>query len=144
MPRPSALQTHIARRLAELQQNYPVSPPEQSRSCPADEHFHPDYRRTCSRCHGKACEKMQALGLADDGAALPARDRPDCEATTRIGANCRNKVVPGMQRCKYHGGKSTGPKTAEGKARIAEAQRKRWREWRADRDGVSSNKLHRM
>jgi ferric-dicitrate binding protein FerR (iron transport regulator) len=27
---------------------------------------------------------------------------------------------------------STGPKTAEGKARIAEAQRKRWARWRTD------------
>jgi hypothetical protein len=29
-------------------------------------------------------------------------------------------------RCEMHGGKSTGPKTAEGRARIAEAQRARW------------------
>jgi hypothetical protein len=28
--------------------------------------------------------------------------------------------------CRFHGGLSTGPRTAEGKARIAEAQRRRW------------------
>jgi hypothetical protein len=31
---------------------------------------------------------------------------------------------------KFHGGLSTGPKTPEGRARIAEAQRKRWAAWR--------------
>lgn len=29
-------------------------------------------------------------------------------------------------KCKSHGGHSTGPKTAEGRARIAAAQRLRW------------------
>ena len=33
-------------------------------------------------------------------------------------------VVP-AGRCRFHGGLATGPKTAEGKARIAEAQRRR-------------------
>src|ERR1700694_2596506 len=30
------------------------------------------------------------------------------------------------RRCRFHGGLSTGPKTIEGKARIAAAQRRRW------------------
>ena len=30
---------------------------------------------------------------------------------------------PGKARCRFHGGKSTGPKTQAGRARIAEAQR---------------------
>ena len=36
-------------------------------------------------------------------------------------------------RCRLHGGLSTGPKTPEGRARIAEAQRRRWARWRAAR-----------
>lgn len=62
-----------------------------------------------------------------------ARLRVTCGAkTTRKGTPCRNKSEPGRKRCKYHGGKSTGPKTAEGRARIAEAQRQRWARWRAE------------
>jgi hypothetical protein len=54
-----------------------------------------------------------------------------CGAQTRKGMPCRCKPVPGKRRCKFHGGLSTGPKTAEGRDRIAEAQRKRWQAYRA-------------
>ncbi|QDA56019.1 hypothetical protein FHQ07_01135 [Thermomonas aquatica] len=47
------------------------------------------------------------------------RDRPLCGAKTRKGFPCVRKVVPGKARCPNHGGLSTGPKTAEGKARAA-------------------------
>jgi hypothetical protein len=40
-----------------------------------------------------------------------------------------------MERCRQHGGLSSGPKTAEGRARIAEAVRARWARWRSERDG---------
>jgi hypothetical protein len=40
------------------------------------------------------------------------------------------KVEFGKARCRFHGGLSTGPKTGAGRARIAEAQRRRWREYR--------------
>jgi len=53
-----------------------------------------------------------------------------CGAKTRKGGTCRNKSEAGRARCKFHGGKSTGPKTPEGKARIAEAQKARWAAWR--------------
>lgn len=60
-----------------------------------------------------------------------ARLRVTCGAkTTRRGTPCRNKSEPGRKRCKFHGGRSTGPKTPEGRARIAEAQRKRWARWK--------------
>ena len=36
-------------------------------------------------------------------------------------------------RCPNHGGMSTGPKTAEGRRRIAEAQRRRWAAWREEK-----------
>ena len=49
-----------------------------------------------------------------------------CGAKTRKGGECRNKSEAGRTRCKFHGGKSTGARTPEGKARIAEAQQRRW------------------
>ena len=64
-------------------------------------------------------------------AARLAKRRIICGARTRKGGACLNKSEAGKQRCKFHGGKSTGPKTAEGKARIAEAQRLRWAKYRA-------------
>lgn len=54
-----------------------------------------------------------------------------CRARTRKGTPCRAQTMPGKTRCKFHGGASTGPRTAEGRARIAEAQQKRWAAWRA-------------
>ncbi|KAA0909832.1 helix-turn-helix transcriptional regulator [Aquicoccus porphyridii] len=57
---------------------------------------------------------------------IAARYRQPCGATTRKGQPCRLLSEPGKRRCKFHGGKSTGPRTPEGKARISEAQRKRW------------------
>lgn len=53
-----------------------------------------------------------------------------CGATTRKAMKCRLKSEPGKQRCRLHGGLSTGPTSSAGKARIAEAQRKRWAAWR--------------
>ncbi|WP_372674553.1 HGGxSTG domain-containing protein [Aquicoccus sp.] len=49
-----------------------------------------------------------------------------CGAKTRKGTTCRAKPLPGKTRCKFHGGMSTGPRTPEGRERIAEAQRRRW------------------
>ncbi|QBX36176.1 hypothetical protein E4191_10990 [Paracoccus liaowanqingii] len=62
-----------------------------------------------------------------------AHRRVRCGAKTRKGTACRMKSEPGKRRCKFHGGKSTGARTAEGKARIAEAQRRRWAKWRLKR-----------
>jgi hypothetical protein len=60
----------------------------------------------------------------------------------------------GRDRCPLHGGKSTGPKTAEGKARIAGAQRKAWAalraalglppEWRSTANKVCRQKRERL
>ncbi|MDF1856491.1 HGGxSTG domain-containing protein [Pseudooceanicola sp.] len=49
-----------------------------------------------------------------------------CGARTRKGTPCRARAMPGKTRCRFHGGLSTGPKTREGRERIAEAQRRRW------------------
>jgi hypothetical protein len=61
------------------------------------------------------------------------RDKRLCCARTRKGLPCVRRVVPGKNRCPSHGGKSTGPRTAEGKARIAAAQRARWERYRQER-----------
>jgi hypothetical protein len=47
-----------------------------------------------------------------------------CGATTRRGTPCQCKAIEtkrGAWRCKLHGGKSTGPTSAEGRAKIAAA-----------------------
>lgn len=95
--------------------------------CPANR------QRTCSdpACIiGSKCKRLAELGLAGDGSSLRQKDRPRCGARTRKGAPCLVRVEPGKRRCRFHGGLSTGPRTAEGKARIAAAQRRRWAEWR--------------
>lgn len=52
--------------------------------------------------------------------------RPVCQAhCRRTGKPCRNPVVLGAVRCGLHGGKSRGPVTAEGRARIADSNRRR-------------------
>ena len=59
-----------------------------------------------------------------------------CGAKTRSGTPCAKYPINGKRRCRLHGGLSTGPRTAEGRARIASAQLKHgryvnWREKRA-------------
>jgi hypothetical protein len=61
------------------------------------------------------------------------KDRPVCGAKTRAGGTCLVRVEFGKARCRFHGGLSTGPKTEAGRARIAEAQRRRWRAYREKR-----------
>jgi hypothetical protein len=45
-----------------------------------------------------------------------------CNAKTRSGRPCKRIGNPKSGRCHLHGGKSTGPRTEEGRARIAAAQ----------------------
>jgi len=49
-----------------------------------------------------------------------------CGARTRQGRPCLRRPVKGNRRCPNHGGLSTGPRTAEGRARISAVQKKRW------------------
>jgi hypothetical protein len=50
-----------------------------------------------------------------------------CGAKTRTGMSCQMRVVPEKRRCRLHGGLSTGPRTPEGRAKIAESNRRRAR-----------------
>ena len=54
-----------------------------------------------------------------------------CLAKTRRGSPCQNPVVTDRNRCRMHGGKSTGPRTPEGKARVIAAHTKHGRRSRA-------------
>jgi hypothetical protein len=50
-----------------------------------------------------------------------------CLAKTRSGGLCQRAGSPKNGRCHLHGGASTGPRTEEGRARIAAAQFKHGR-----------------
>ena len=54
-------------------------------------------------------------------ASPPVRHPPGatCGARTRRGTPCKRKDLYSSGRCKLHGGLSTGPRTAAGKARSA-------------------------
>lgn len=54
----------------------------------------------------------------------PKQNLPKCGAKTRSGHPCKMLARPNG-RCRMHGGLSTGPKTKEGRARIAESNRLR-------------------
>jgi len=56
-----------------------------------------------------------------------------CGARKRDGAPCEARAVADPEtgrsrngRCRLHGGLSTGPRTAEGRMRIRQAQLERW------------------
>jgi hypothetical protein len=57
--------------------------------------------------------------------AVPKAKRATCGAKTRAGGTCQAKVVDGKDRCRLHGGLSTGPTTEAGKAAIAQSNRRR-------------------
>ncbi len=46
---------------------------------------------------------------------------PCCGAKTRQDKFCKKPPLKGKKRCKLHGGASTGPRTEQGKARVAAA-----------------------
>lgn len=62
-----------------------------------------------------------------------------CQARSkRHGGQCGAPAERGRQVCRFHGGRSTGPKTAEGRRRCAEAKLVHGRETRAQRAQVSA------
>lgn len=73
-------------------------------------------------------EDMQSRALRRE-----VKLRQVCGAKNRKGKPCRNMSEPERKRCRFHGGKSTGPRTEEGKARIAAAQRAKWASYRANK-----------
>ena len=68
---------------------------------------------------------LAAIGLATRfGPDWPGKR---CLAKTRGGTECQRPAITGAGRCRLHGGRSTGPRTEEGRARIAAANTKHGR-----------------
>ena len=93
----------------------------------SQKHVYPAWRhlgnfRTSMRARGGVLLNIPSQG--------PIGPWEKCGAKTRKGTACRAKALPGKTRCRFHGGLSTGPRTDQGRRRIAEAQRKRWRAFR--------------
>ena len=75
-----------------------------------------------ARASSVNCSCPRTLGLE-------TRFGPDwpglrCLAKTRRGTECQKPAIKGRSRCQLHGGRSTGPRTEEGRARIAAAHYK--------------------
>jgi len=77
--------------------------------------------------HNKICDQLRNE-WAESGYFYPAPNFPDlpvdlidlrCGARTRAGTPCKLNSIYSNGRCKFHGGLSTGAKTAEGKAKVA-------------------------
>nr|WP_281243146.1 HGGxSTG domain-containing protein [Ruegeria marina] len=62
--------------------------------------------------------------------------RVTCGAKTRKGHPCRAKSEPGRDRCRFHGGLSTGPRTEAGRAKISATQKARWAAYHQQQRGL--------
>ena len=70
-------------------------------------------------------QRLSAIGLTTRfGADWPGKR---CLAKTRRGTECQRPAITGAGRCRLHGGRSTGPRTEEGRARISAANTKHGR-----------------
>lgn len=70
--------------------------------------------------------RASARGLREAELALKTLQKfQRCGAATRRGTPCQCKPEPGMERCKLHGGRSTGPRTEAGREAIRESNRRR-------------------
>jgi hypothetical protein len=69
------------------------------------------------------CTRNPMERLPNWRTTLPlAQTCPRCGAQTRAKTPCLSPAMKGRRRCRLHGGFSTGPRTAEGLARIRAAQ----------------------
>ena len=106
------------------------TPEPKGKACSFPADFSETGRGTCYTCAEHHCERFWQIGLDVNGAPLSRKRRPRCGAKTRSGAPCKMRCEAGKRRCRLHGGASTGPKTAEGRSRIAAAQKRRWAAYR--------------
>ena len=104
-------------------------------------------RNWCARISRKAARSSAGISLdrmrARLEALLKANAAPRCGARSkRTGKPCRGAAMPNG-RCKLHGGKSTGPRTAEGLARSRRANWKHGhfsREAKAERSAICATR----
>src|SRR5450755_4212623 len=66
------------------------------------------------------------------GVGYYSSERCGAWARTR-GRPCQARGLGQGGRCRFHGGESTGPRTAEGRQRVADAQRARWARYRLEK-----------
>lgn len=84
------------------------------------------FRAATDQPHTPARPACEAVPAPATGAKR--RGNPDlglalrCGARTRAGGACLAPAIRGKLRCRMHGGRSTGPRTAEGKAHLAAAR----------------------
>ena len=92
------------------------------------------------RICGGARARMR-LGIAKDwGTAYRQADAATrCGAKTRKGTPCQARGLGKGGRCRFHGGMSTGPKTAAGKARSLAAAQAGFKRWLAARTDIPAN-----
>jgi hypothetical protein len=72
-------------------------------------------------------DRLRAILAQHEASIARERDRPrtkspaneTCGAKTRAGTPCKRRDIYSSGRCRMHGGLSTGPKTPEGKAKVA-------------------------
>ena len=65
----------------------------------------------------------RGVGVMGKWKGAPHEEMPRCGAKTRAGHSCGHFAMKNG-RCRYHGGKSTGAKTINGRARVADANLK--------------------
>ena len=68
-----------------------------------------------------------------------------CQALSRRSKEqCKKPALTGKRVCGFHGGKSTGPRTQEGKARVAQAHTIHGNETKAEREKRSRSSAYLM
>jgi hypothetical protein len=91
--------------------------------------------------HSKDSVSVYPIGrLANGGQAAPieaAHAAPRCGARTRAGTPCKRAAVRGGTRCPLHGGRSTGPRTPEGRERARLAN---YRHGQRTREAIAERK----
>jgi len=68
-----------------------------------------------------------------------------CQALSRRSQEqCKKPALSGKRVCDFHGGRSTGPRTEEGKARVAQAHTTHGKETKARREERSAGSAYLM
>jgi hypothetical protein len=66
-----------------------------------------------------------------------------CKGKNRSGYLCGQPAIKGKTRCHWHGGKSTGPKTTEGKRKVA-GNRSNFRHGEYSKDHLSVHEYYKL
>ena len=91
---------------------------ERQTDAPTDCRHHYDVVTPSSCARTRAYEFGKSARQTVTKGCKPTAPRAVCGARRhRDGQPCHAKAEPGKARCRFHGGRSTGPRTPEGKAR---------------------------